>query len=185
MDIYRLTTVLILVVLFSGNVQAGISPSRTEINMGVIPVDHYADPATTGPAYFPSCPAGNTLRQCVQWFFNNDSGVAPVNTNNYVRQGVKGVRFLFGLGGGSASTPFDNEGNVQAAWVNNLALFLGDLRRFGIESITPYTRFAGFVVGKLRCGLHQLRFTDCRELWSIEAVELLSLVTVRPGPSQL
>jgi hypothetical protein len=125
------------VILFSGNVQAGISPSRTEINLGVIPVDHYADPATTGPAYFPSCPAGNTLRQCVQWFFNNDSGVAPVNTNNYVRQGVKGVRFFFALGGGSASTPFDSEGNVQAAWVNNLGLFLGDLRRFGIESVTP------------------------------------------------
>lgn len=107
---------------------AGISPTVAEVNLGPIPIDLYTS-QNNGNAYFPSCPSGNTVRQCVQYF-------VKTGPNNYVGQGITGVAIYFGVGGGDYSTTWDNLGNVEAAWTNNLRTLLSDLKSWGIQRVT-------------------------------------------------
>ncbi len=132
--------------------QAGISPSRLEVNLASFPVDGYPTTSTGGgvtnggtPPIFPSCPTTDTLRACIQYFFNNNPAYGTVNPENFVGQGVTGVRFMFALWGGGSnnnatggtSTPWDVNGNVQAAWLNSLYQLFSDLHKYGIQYVTP------------------------------------------------
>jgi hypothetical protein len=69
---------------------------------------------------------------------------------NYVGQGVTGVRFQFGLGGGGYSTPFsDTQGTVSPTWVRNLGYFLADLKAKGVVNVTPTATMADAWSGTL------------------------------------
>ncbi|HLJ16494.1 MAG TPA: hypothetical protein VKV15_18485 [Bryobacteraceae bacterium] len=114
----------------------GISPSSLEVNLGPVPIDDYDGITMNGNGeVFPACPGG-TVQACMQTFLQN-----------YALQGVTGVRFQFGLGGGAISTAFclaqDNPagcagaGSVNATWVRNLARFFLDLWSYGLTRITP------------------------------------------------
>lgn len=69
-------------------VMAGISPSRLQVNLGPLPVDGYTD---INAGFYPTswCPSTENVRNCVQSLLAS-----------YASQGVTGVRFQFGLGGG-------------------------------------------------------------------------------------
>lgn len=118
---------------------AQLTPTRTELNLGPFPIDRYLqsnrhsdDPSD--PNYsvklFPACGLSTTVRDCVRWFLLD----AP---NSFVAQGIKGVRFQFGLGGGYFSTPFTNTGTIQTAWRSNLGQFMVDLQSYGLTSVSP------------------------------------------------
>lgn len=64
----------------------------------------------------------------------------------YVANGATGVRFMFALRGGfgadalasyGLSTPWDPDGQIQPAWVDNLNLFLSDLKAAGFVFVAP------------------------------------------------
>ena len=58
--------------------------------------------------------------------------------NNWLGQGVTGVRFMFTLGGGERSTPFEPPfGGVRFEWLRNPGVFLSDRRAQGIQRVTP------------------------------------------------
>ncbi len=128
-------------ILFWVQVASAYSPTATEINLGPFPIDNYY---ATNNGILPSCPSTYTIQQCVAYFFNSNSSVQPYSPNNYVAQGVTGVRFQFGVQGGFYSTPWDGSGNIQSAWVNNLRAFLSDLRAFGILRVTPTPALDGW-----------------------------------------
>ncbi len=112
---------------------AGISPSALEINLGPFPVDRYLDPSPNN-GILPACGHNDwSVRTCITNAF----------TNSYIGQGVTGVRFFYALGGGFYSTPFHSDGTLQAAWGNNMAAFLSDLKSFGIQRVTPTAVFLG------------------------------------------
>lgn len=78
---------------------AGISPSKLEINLGPFPMDRYLDPSPNG-GILPACGNSNwSVRDCVKNMFNNNPGNPPYTPNNYIAQGVTGVRFFYTLGG--------------------------------------------------------------------------------------
>jgi hypothetical protein len=115
-----------------------------EINLAALPVDLYDDTQTENPyqngTYYPTCPSNVSVRECIRRFFNNNPANSPtglVVANNYVSQGVTGVRFFFALGGGSSSTPFPVGQTVGATWIHNLKMFFQDLRQWGIQDIAP------------------------------------------------
>jgi hypothetical protein len=111
-----------------------VAPARLDINLGPVPLDRYSNGSNAGS--IPSCPDGWTIQRCIQRTFSNSPG-EDRTPNNYVVQGVRGVRFMFGLGGGADSTPFDASGNLRTPWLNNLRQFFSDLHSWGIERITP------------------------------------------------
>jgi len=120
----------------------GITPARTEINIGPLQFDLYTSASPHTPGSFVGCPAAWTIRQCVKRMFTNNTSYAEYDPSNYVRQGVTGVRFMFAIGGGYDSTPFPgwatNTSNTPAtAWASNMDAFLGDLASYGIQRITP------------------------------------------------
>lgn len=120
----------------------GITPARTEINLGPIPIDLYTSSSPHLPNTFSDCPATWTIRQCVKRSLTNNSADLEYSPNNYVRQGVTGVRFMFAIGGGYYSTPFPNwktdTSNIPAAtWVANMDALLADLASYGIQRVTP------------------------------------------------
>jgi hypothetical protein len=122
---------------------AGISPSKLEINLGPFPVDRYLDPSANG-GIIPACGnPGWSVRDCVKNMFNNNPSSPPYSSNNYVAQGVTGVRFFYTLGGGFYSRPFNSDGSLNGTWLNNLAAFLADLRSYGIQRITPTAVLTG------------------------------------------
>ena len=120
---------------------AGISPSKTEINLGPFPVDQYSN-SVMNNGIFPNCPSNISVRECVKRWFNNNPAFGTVYPGNYVSQGVTGVRFFFALGGGGGnpggtSTPFTASGSVRSAWLTNLSNFFYDLKQSGILRVTP------------------------------------------------
>jgi hypothetical protein len=116
--------------------RAGIEPSGLEVNLGGFPVNGYPSEANNG--FFPTCPTSYTpVQQCVTWFFSNNPAYGTVNPENYVAQGVSGVRFQFGLFGGAGSTPWNAAGVVSQAWLTSLEPFFADLKKFGISYVTP------------------------------------------------
>lgn len=120
---------------------AGYSPTKTEVNLGPVPIDLYF---STNGSTLPNCPSTYTIRQCIKLFFNNNSGSSPYSSDNYVGQGVTGVRFMFGVMGGGNSTAWDSSGNVRSTWVTNLSAFLSDLYSFGIVRVTPTPSLDGW-----------------------------------------
>ena len=126
------------------SVHAGISPAKTEINLGAFPVDQYQ---TVNNGTIPSCTnALWTVRNCIESMFNNDPLGPYYNAKNYVAQGVTGVRFFFALGGGKYSTPWDVSAGppyknaylgIRSGWLTNLNLFFNDLKTWGIVRVTP------------------------------------------------
>jgi len=125
--------------LFAG---PGITPAKTEINIGPLQFDLYTSSGPHAAGSFGGCPAAWTIRQCVKRMFTNNPSQAEYDPNNYVRQGVTGVRFMFAIGGGYESTPFPGwqsnpSNNVSSAWASNMNAFLGDLKSYGIQRITP------------------------------------------------
>lgn len=114
----------------------GISPARVEINLGPFPVDLYSENILNRDASFlpiiPSCLTCWSIRACVKGYFNNNPLTHPYNpfgNPNYRGQSVTGVRFLYDLGGGAYSTPFDVDasGNylrVSQAWKDKLSTLL-------------------------------------------------------------
>ena len=143
---------------------AGINPSLFEINIGAVPIDRYQDPTPQGTVYS-NCPSSWTVRDCIKRMFNNDSGSSPYSANNYIGQGVTGVRFFYGLRGGANSTAFNVDGSVNLTWMGNLTAFLTDLRAFGVQRVTPTPVTSGNWSGPLV--LRQA--TNCRgetkDLW--------------------
>jgi hypothetical protein len=107
---------------------ATISPSLLEVNLGPVPIDLYSS-SIANNGTFPSCAASQSVRSCMQTFLAN-----------YAWQGVSGVRFQLGLGGGYVnSTAFNASGQLRDAWIDNLSMFFYDLRAVGIRRITPTT----------------------------------------------
>lgn len=120
----------------------GITPARTEINIGPLPVGLYTSSSAHPVGSFVGCPVSWTVRQCVKRLFTNNTSHSEFDPNNYVRQGVTGVRFMFAIGGGYYSNPFPgwqtNTSNIPStAWAANIDEFLGDLSSYGILRITP------------------------------------------------
>lgn len=100
-----------------------LHPASVELNIGGMPLDKYLQPndkdnPPSGAAIMASCPASYTVRQCIAKYFNNDPGNpiaqgpngVPVVWNNWINnwiaQGITGVRFFFGVAGGYWSTPY-------------------------------------------------------------------------------
>jgi hypothetical protein len=110
--------------------------TTTEVNLGPMPIDLYPN-ATNGTA-FPSCPSSAwTIKQCIAYAFNNNPGNGlPYTPNNYVAQGVVGVRFQFALQSANFSSAWDSQGNVLPQWVQNLRALLADLHSYGISHVT-------------------------------------------------
>ncbi|MBI4444112.1 MAG: hypothetical protein HY649_12160 [Acidobacteria bacterium] len=114
-----------------------IGSAALEINLGPLPVDHYLDHSNNRtPPVLPTnnCPVTSSIRSCIINYLKD-----------YKNQGVTGVRFQFGLGGGGYSTAFDCNGSdncnqpvIRRQWLNNLQMFFSDLaRNVGIKNITP------------------------------------------------
>ncbi len=77
---------------------ASYAATTTEVNIAGVPIDNYFG---ANGGQLPSCNSGWTVQQCVEYFFNNNPNKAPYYTpDNYVAQGVTGVRFFFTLRGG-------------------------------------------------------------------------------------
>ncbi|MGA7414708.1 MAG: hypothetical protein WBW33_29835 [Bryobacteraceae bacterium] len=128
------------------------SSPRIEINYGPIPLDVYTMPNinANGDPYIANCPLPTpsnptTVQTCIQTM-----------SANYVANGATGVRFMFALRGGfgadalasyGLSTPWDSDGNVQPAWVDNLNLFLSDLKAAGFIYIAPTPALVGAWTG--------------------------------------
>lgn len=127
---------------------AGISPTKLEINLGPMPLDRYMDSTPQG-SLIPACSSSWTVRNCIKNMFNNNPGSPPYTANNYVAQGVTGVRFFYALRGGASSSPFDAGGTLNTTWLNNLQQFFTDLRSYGIQRVTPTAVMAGNWSGPL------------------------------------
>ncbi len=69
----------------SASVHAGISPSKTEINLASFPVDQYSS-SVLNNGIFPNCPADVSVRDCVKRWFNNNPSFGTVYSGNYVSQ---------------------------------------------------------------------------------------------------
>jgi hypothetical protein len=137
---HRIVLITAALVSSGQGLLAGYSPTITEINLGPVPLDVYMSSSTNGTlgTLLPTCPTSYTIRNCYKLFFNNNSGISPYTSGNYVGQGVTGVRFLFSMAsGGWYSTPWDAYGNVSSTWTSNLTTFLSDLYSYGIVRITP------------------------------------------------
>lgn len=132
-------------------------PSRLEVNLGPLPFDGYlsggvnpympANPQTNPPTYGLACPTGvTTVRGCYQAILND-----------FARQGVSGVRVMFGICGGGYSTPLQNCGQVWTrvsgpvlgtgglsnicngtggTWIQGTCAFFADMRTAGIYNVT-------------------------------------------------
>jgi len=108
---------------------AGPAAANTTLqaNLGPLPVDLYLAPnAHAGGLVVPNCPAGSTVRACIQ-----------TQLSGFHRQNVTGLRFMFGIGGGGNSTAITPDGTLRPAWVHNLSLFLADVKASGIPAVTP------------------------------------------------
>jgi hypothetical protein len=111
------------------------APSRLEVNLGAVAIDHY-DYSHNWASDYPqnACPAGRTsVRDCYR-------GILEA----FRAQGVTGVRFFFGLCGGFHSTPLQNCGlnwtqvtGPDSTWLQNLNSFFQDLSDFKILNVTP------------------------------------------------
>jgi hypothetical protein len=105
---------------------------QLEVNIGPLYVDQYSyDVLNTSQSTYPTCSAALSVRQCTQNFLSS-----------YASQGVRGIRFQFGLGGGAGSTPFDGSGNISAVWLQNLNAFFADMKAAGIVNVTPTSTLA-------------------------------------------
>lgn len=147
----RLSLPVIMIAVFMSSAHflyAGYSPTVTEVNLGPVPLDLYSSAATNSSLGYPlpNCPGTYTIHDCYKYFFNNNSGTSPYTPNNYVAQGVTGVRFMFSTGptGGFYSTAWDSYGNVSSAWAANLTAFLTDLHNYGISRVTPTPAIDGW-----------------------------------------
>ena len=145
---------------------AGISPSKTEINLGSFPVDQYST-GVMNNGIFPACPSNISVRACVKRWFNNNPAFGTVYPGNYVSQGVTGVRFFFALGGGGGidaggtSTPFNADGSLRSAWLTNLSNFFYDLKQSGILRVTPTPVMTGPWSGAGELALTARQVTSC------------------------
>ncbi len=111
----------------SVTVTAAAVVPQLEVNIGPLWVDQYSyGVVNTGSSIYPACSDLLSVRTCMQNFLSF-----------YAGQGVGGIRFQFGLGGGASSTPFDAEGNVSAVWLENLNAFFADMKAAGILNVTP------------------------------------------------
>ncbi|HEV2395689.1 MAG TPA: hypothetical protein VGS27_01945 [Candidatus Sulfotelmatobacter sp.] len=105
---------------------------QLEVNIGPLWVDQYSDYVlNANQSIYPTCSAELSIRQCTQNFLSF-----------YAGQGIRGIRFQFGLGGGAGSTPFDANGNISAVWLENLNEFFADMKAAGIENVTPTSTLA-------------------------------------------
>lgn len=105
---------------------------QLEVNIGPLWIDQYSyEVLNTNQSIYPACSADLSVRQCMQNFLSF-----------YASQGVRGIRFQFGLGGGAGSTPFDANGNISAVWLENLNAFFVDMNAAGIENLTPTSTLA-------------------------------------------
>ena len=117
-----------------------LGAAAVEINIGPMPIDMYiqAGSASLWPSCQAQCGANcSTIQHCIENMFSTNAGSPRYNLNNYTAQGVKGVRFFVGLGGGGYSTPLDPDGNLNDAWLTNYSAFMADLRSYGVERVTP------------------------------------------------
>jgi hypothetical protein len=126
-----------------GGQASSMAPSLLEVNLSAIPLDDYDTEPQSG---LESCPSRNwTVRDCVRYAFSNVDFLRSGSTtefikkspHNYMSQGVKGVRFFYSLGGGGGTTAFNQDGTVNQNFKNNLAIFLADLKSFGVMTVTP------------------------------------------------
>ncbi|MCW5982619.1 MAG: hypothetical protein KIT09_31315 [Bryobacteraceae bacterium] len=108
-------------------------PTRLEVNLSYMPFDYYDDSHTASQYGFSnSCPAGSKIRGCFK------TVLADLR-----RQGVSGVRILFGLCGKGHSTPLSGCGGPwqdvsgpNATWKTNVANFFQDVSDADIAKIT-------------------------------------------------
>jgi hypothetical protein len=101
--------------------------SSLQANLGPLPVDLYlARNSQPGGLVVPNCPASYAVRACIQ-----------TQLASFHRQNVTGLRFMFGIGGGGNSTAITPDGTLRPAWVQNLRLFLADVKASGIPAVTP------------------------------------------------
>jgi hypothetical protein len=106
---------------------AGAVHPQLEVNIGPLWVDQYTyEVPNTDRSIYPACSAELSVRKCMQDFLSS-----------YAKQGVRGIRFQFALGGGAGSTPFDSKGNINPQWHRNLKAFFADMKAAGIQDVTP------------------------------------------------
>jgi hypothetical protein len=125
----RFTSFLIAVAALTTCLQpaGGATRPRLEVNIGPLWVDQYTyEVINTDRSIYPACSEKLSVRKCMQDFLSS-----------YAKQGVRGIRFQFALGGGAGSTPFDAKGNVRPVWLENLKAFFADMKAAGIEDVTP------------------------------------------------
>ncbi|MFN0168747.1 MAG: hypothetical protein ACKV22_20165 [Bryobacteraceae bacterium] len=126
--------------IVDGVMGKGMKPTVLETNLGAIPIDNYflANVRANGTAALRNCPTTWTVQNCIKSLFSRDAYGQPYyRTENFIDQGVTGVRFQFGLTGGFYSTAWDSNGNVLATWRSKLRAFLTDLKSYGIQRVTP------------------------------------------------
>lgn len=117
---------IIILAVFLRASPAAANPTL-QANLGPLPVDLYLAPnSRAGGLIVPNCPASNTVRACIQ-----------IQLAGFHRQNVTGLRFMFGIGGGGNSTAITPDGTLRPAWVQNLSLFLADVKASGIPAVTP------------------------------------------------
>jgi hypothetical protein len=125
-----------------------MAPTQLEINLGPMPIDRYflSNSYGDGSPILHGCDPSWTVQQCIRYLFTGP--------NNYPSQGVTGVRFFFAMAGGVFSTPYTWDPathvpptTVDPTWTQNLLQFFKDLRRYGIQRVTPTPVFDGWSLG--------------------------------------
>ncbi|MCW5983042.1 MAG: hypothetical protein KIT09_33445, partial [Bryobacteraceae bacterium] len=119
-------------------------PTYLQMNLSWMPFDVYDDDHTASQHGFSnSCPAGSKIRSCFKTI------LADLR-----RQGISGVRIIFGLCGGGRSTPLSGCGgpwqNVtgpNGTWTANVTNFLNDVSDADIENITLSPAHPADIIG--------------------------------------
>lgn len=129
-----------ILLLTTGYGWAGISPSKLEVNLAAVPLDQYSYSNLNSSGLVDGCATTTSIRACYQNILSN-----------YASQGVTGIRFQFGLGGGGGSTAFypnPQTGvltpSVNPPWLTNLQSFFSDVHAAGIYNITPTPAMDGW-----------------------------------------
>jgi hypothetical protein len=107
-------------------VPSSVAPASGSLymNLGPLAVNKYEGP-NSGEGQIAGCSTLSTFRACMQGALTD-----------YYSQGIRGVRFQFGLRG-AQSFAVDTAGNVNADWLQRLDKFFFDLRTAGITNIIP------------------------------------------------
>jgi len=157
-----------------------------EVNLGYVPIDLYQapnnrpEPGHSGEKIWwnTKCALTDTIQACVAKMFGTG------DPDNFTQQGVRGVRFQFGIGGPTYSTPFllDRDNGqyleIRAQWRANLRQFFADLSQFGITHVAPTVMLSADAVLNCRYGGcvpgNKVIQSNCRVEWDIPITQAIT-----------